>query len=130
MDVRSLIQAATNARIRAYAPYSHFAVGAALLSADNRIFTGCNVENISFGLTICAERAAVFTAVNAGCREFLAIAIVADSKEPVAPCGACRQVLAEFGHDLRVCSANLNGDVFESSLNILLPRSKAGILNS
>ena len=81
----------------AYAPYSKFRVGAALLGADGRIFTGCNVENRSFGLTVCAERNAVFQGVSQGCRNFLALAIVTpDSGEPVGPCGACRQVLSEF----------------------------------
>ncbi len=124
-----LIKAATDARNHAYAPYSRFAVGAAILGSKNEIYTGCNVESISFGLTICAERAAVFAAVNAGCREFLAIAIVADSKEPITPCGACRQVLAEFQPELRILSATLKGNVLESSLGVLLPRPKAGILN-
>lgn len=130
MDAQFLVKAATDARARAYAPYSHFAVGAALLSADNQVFTGCNVENISFGLTICAERAAVFAAVNAGCRDFLAIAIVADSNEPITPCGACRQVLAEFEPEIRVYAANLRGETVEFNLGILLPRPKVGILNS
>ena len=90
--------------------------------------TGCNVENLSFGLTICAERAAVFTAVAMGEKEFEAIAVVADSKTPVTPCGACRQVLAEFAADLPICSANLEGERFESTLRELLPRAKEGIL--
>jgi len=117
-------------RIEAYAPYSKFAVGAALLTKSGRIITGCNVENLSFGLTICAERAAVFTAVAMGEREFEAIAVVADSKTPVTPCGACRQVLAEFAADLPICSANLEGERFESTLRELLPRAKEGILGA
>ncbi len=130
MDFTPLIAAASHARERAYAPYSHFAVGAALRTASGRVFTGCNVENLSFGLTICAERNAVFAAVAAGERDFTAIAIVADSKEPVTPCGACRQVLAEFGLDVPVCSANLEGAIYESSIRELLPRAKEGILDS
>lgn len=111
----------------AYAPYSNFAVGAALLAADGRVFSGCNVENISFGLTNCAERVAIGAAVAAGAREFLAVAIVADTKVPISPCGACRQVLAEFGVR-RVILANRNKSL-EFSLEELLPRASAGILN-
>lgn len=128
MDWTPLISEARAAREQAYAPYSRFAVGAALRTKTGRVFKGCNVENLSFGLTICAERNAVFAAVAAGEREFEAIAIVADSKEPVTPCGACRQVLAEFSLDLLVCSANLEGATYESSIRELLPRAKEGIL--
>lgn len=124
----SLITAAIAARLRAYAPYSQFQVGAALLAADGRIFTGCNVENLSYGLTICAERNALFAAVAAGVREFTAIAIVADTREPISPCGACRQVMAEFG-DFAIVSSNLEGRTFESNVGTLLPRSKTGILD-
>ena len=129
-DFRPLLDAARVARAQAYAPYSRFAVGAALRTKSGRVFTGCNVENLSFGLTICAERAAVFSAVAAGEREFEALAVVADSREPVTPCGACRQVLAEFSPSLPVCSANLEGAVFESSIAELLPRPKEGILGT
>lgn len=129
-DGQSLINAARAARERAYAPYSRFAVGAALRTKSGRVFVGCNVENLSFGLTICAERAAVFAAVAAGERDFAALAVVADSREPVTPCGACRQVLAEFAPALPVCSANLEGAVFESSVAELLPRPKEGILGT
>ena len=124
----SLITAAIAARLRAYAPYSQFQVGAALLAADGRVFTGCNVENLSYGLTICAERNAVFAAVAAGVKEFTAIAIVADTREPISPCGACRQVMAEFG-DFAIVSSNLEGRTFESTVATLLPRSKTGILD-
>lgn len=92
-----LIQAAVDAASRAYAPYSQFPVGAALVADDGRVFTGCNVENASYGLTLCAERAAVAAAVSAGCRTFMRIAIAAGTAEEAAtPCGACRQVLSEF----------------------------------
>ena len=87
------------------------------------------MENLSFGLTICAERAAVSAAVAAGERTFSAIAVAADSREPVTPCGACRQVLAEFSPDLPICSSNLEGSRFEANLSELLPRPKAGILD-
>lgn len=129
MNFQPLIEQAKAVRQNAYAPYSRFAVGAAVLAKSGRVYCGCNVENLSFGLTICAERNAVFAAVAAGEREFEAIAVVADSREPVTPCGACRQVLAEFGPDLAVCSANLEGLTFESTIRELLPRAKAGILD-
>lgn len=125
----ALIASAREARLRAYAPYSHFQVGAALLTRSGRVFQGCNVENLSYGLTICAERAAVCAAVAAGEREFVAAVVVADSQEPVTPCGACRQVLAEFCEDLEVCSVNLEGVEYRTTLAALLPRSKAGILD-
>jgi cytidine deaminase len=130
MDFTTLIAEARQAREQAYAPYSNFAVGAALKTRSGIVFRGCNVENLSFGLTICAERNAVFAAVAAGEREFAAIAVVADSKEPVTPCGACRQVLAEFGLDLPICSANLQGETYASTLRELLPRAKEGILGT
>jgi len=130
IEFQSLIDAARQARERAYAPYSRFAVGAALRTKSGRVFCGCNVENLSFGLTICAERAAVFAAVAAGERGFEALAVVADSKAPVTPCGACRQVLAEFSPTLPVCSANLEGAIFQSSIAELLPRAKEGILGT
>ena len=129
MDYSSLIQAAKQARENAHAPYSGFFVGAALLCADGSIFTGCNVENLSFGLTMCAERVAVGAAVAAGKKDFRCIAIVADSDEVISPCGACRQVLAEFHPTLRVISANLFGKSEEFSLEVLLPRASTGILN-
>lgn len=97
-----LVAAARAAQQQAYAPYSRFHVGAALESEDGRVFTGCNVENASYGLTICAERAAVCAAVSAGARRFRRAVVVSDSDPPAAPCGACRQVLAEFGRDFRV----------------------------
>jgi cytidine deaminase len=130
MDFTSLLTEARQARDRAYAPYSRFAVGAALRGKSGRVFRGCNVENLSFGLTSCAERNAIFAAVAAGEREFEAIAIVADSKQPVSPCGACRQVLAEFAPTLPICCANLEGQTFISDLGVLLPRASEGILGT
>jgi len=114
---------------RAYAPYSKFHVGAVLVGKDGRTFAGCNVENISYGLTICGERNAVFAAVAAGCREFSKIVIVADTEEPASPCGACRQVLAEFNPDLEIVLANFRGKSLNFRLSELLPRPTAGILD-
>lgn len=96
----ALIAAACEARLRAYAPYSKFLVGAALVTPDAKIFTGCNIENASYGLTICAERTAVFNAVAAGERQFSGLVVATPGG--LAPCGACRQVLIEFGEDLPV----------------------------
>jgi len=127
-DQQLVTQAIEVAR-RAYAPYSKFLVGAVLVGKDGRIFAGCNVENISFGLTICAERNAVFAAVAAGCRDYEKIVIVADTEVPASPCGACRQVLAEFNPDLKVVLANFRGQSETFHLAQLLPRPTAGILD-
>jgi cytidine deaminase len=126
---QQLVTQAIEVAGRAYAPYSRFHVGAVLVGKDGRIFTGCNVENISFGLTICAERNAVFAAVAARCREFERIIIVADTAVPASPCGACRQVLAEFNPDLEVVLANFRGLSETFRLSELLPRPCAGILD-
>ena len=130
MTVDELFLLARHAREMAYAPYSRFKVGAALRASSGKVFCGCNVENLSFGLTVCAERAAVFAAVAAGETQFEVIAIVADSIQPVTPCGACRQVLAEFSAGLRICSENLQGQRFEATIAELLPRAKEGILGT
>ena len=121
------MEAAWAAREMAYAPYSNFQVGAALLAKDGRIFLGCNVENISYGLTNCAERVSIGAAVAAGVREFLAVAVVADTGVPISPCGACRQVLAEFGVP-KILLANRN-ECIEFTLAELLPRASSGILD-
>ncbi|MFD1428663.1 cytidine deaminase [Lacticaseibacillus mingshuiensis] len=117
-----LIAAATAARQNAYVPYSHFAVGAALITDDGRVVAGCNVENASFGLTLCAERNAMFAAVAGGSTHFQALAIIADTPGPVSPCGACRQVMAEFmASDAPVYLTNLHGDTTETTVGALLP---------
>ena len=120
--MHALLQAAKEARLRAYAPYSHFPVGAAVQTAGGKIYTGCNIENASYGLTNCAERTAIFAAVAAGEQELQAIAVIANTPEPTAPCGACRQVMAEFGIQT-VIMANTKGDTHVMSLKDLLPYS-------
>jgi cytidine deaminase len=121
VNYNSLIAKAMKAREQAYAPYSHFTVGAALLGKSGRVYTGCNVENASYGLSICAERAAVFKAVSEGERDFKAIAVV--TEKGVTPCGACRQVLMEFGEDMQVIVANESGEYRVLTLRELLPEA-------
>lgn len=118
---QQLLTAARRAREAAYAPYSDFPVGAAVLTATGEIFSGCNLENASLGATMCAERVAICTAVAAGWRNFTALAVIADTPEPVAPCGLCRQVLAEFSPDCQVLMANLAGQWRLVNLQELLP---------
>jgi len=128
-EINRLIAAARKAREKAYAPYSRFLVGAAALGADGQIYTGCNVENVSYGLTNCAERTAVFKAVSEGNREFKAIALFAGTDQYCSPCGACRQVIAEFGKDIPVIQANKRGSYIINTIEELLPgRFDAGIL--
>lgn len=121
-QLHDLVAAAAAARRRAHAPYSNFAVGAALLDSSGRVHVGCNVENASYGLTICAERNAVAAAVAAGASRFVAIAVVTDATPPASPCGACRQVLAEFG-DMPVVLANPEGEQVRTSVSDLLPHA-------
>ncbi len=116
-----MILLARAARERAYVPYSHFPVGAALIAADGSIYTGCNVENASYGLANCAERTALFKMVSDGQQRFTAIAVIADTDGPCSPCGACRQVMSEFGPQARVILTNLKGDVQVTSVRELLP---------
>ncbi|OGR87216.1 MAG: cytidine deaminase [Elusimicrobia bacterium RIFCSPLOWO2_01_FULL_60_11] len=117
----SLIERAKKARLNAFAPYSRFKVGAAVLSGSGKIYSGCNMENASYGLTVCAERNAVAAMVAAGEREIMAVAVVTDLKTPASPCGACRQVIAEFGPGAKIVMANLKGAVQVRSLSALLP---------
>jgi cytidine deaminase len=116
-----LVVAARRARRNAVAPYSHFRVGAALETVDGSVITGVNVENATYGLTVCAERVAMFTALAAGHRRFRRIAIVADTDDPTPPCGACRQILWEFGGDLAVTLANTRRVTGRHRLADLLP---------
>ena len=117
----ALVNAARAARRRARADYSKFKVGAALEAEDGTIITGCNIENASYGLTMCAERVAMFKAVSDGHRRFRRIAVVADTGEPTPPCGPCRQILWEFGGDLEVIMANLRRESGRFQMRDLLP---------
>ena len=121
MKNSDLVSAARKARRHAHAAYSTFKVGAALETADGRVISGCNVENATYGLTMCAERVAVFKAVSDGHREFRRIAIVADTEAPTPPCGACRQILWEFGGDLEVILGNTTRETARFRLSELLP---------
>lgn len=117
-----LFAAAMNVRRKAYAPYSRFCVGAAVRTASNNIYVGCNVENASYGLTCCAEQNAIFAAVAAGEKDFKNLCVVAETPEPVAPCGACRQVMLEFGIN-EILLANCAGKIKRMTLEELLPYS-------
>ena len=119
MTPADLIAAATAARERAYAPYSNFAVGAALLSRSGRVYTGCNIENAAFGPSVCAERTAMFKAISEGEREFEAIAVV--TQNGVSPCGTCRQVMIEFAPRMTVIIADTQGKVRTTTIDDLLP---------
>ncbi|KIL41792.1 cytidine deaminase [Gordoniibacillus kamchatkensis] len=124
MDVNVLLRHAAEARQKAYTPYSHFQVGAALLDADGNVHHGCNVENAAFGPTNCAERTALFRAIADGHKQgtFRAIAVIGDTDGPISPCGVCRQVMLELcAPDMPVILGNLRGDVVETTVAALLP---------
>lgn len=122
MDKQLLMKEAVDVRSKAYVPYSKFPVGAALLTADGKVYKGVNIENAGYSMTNCAERTAVFKAVSEGDKNFTALAVAADTEGPVSPCGACRQVLAEFcAPDMPVYLTNLKGDVQETTISELLP---------
>jgi cytidine deaminase len=127
VDWALLARQAWVAREHAYAPYSKFTVGAALLSESGQVYSGCNVENVSFGLTICAERSAVTAAIQGGCRKFLGLAIVADTETPVVPCGGCRQFLAEFHSAMPIYTVGRAGVVRCWLLSELLPSPFGGL---
>ena len=120
-DAKALIAAARRARRHARAAYSGFKVGAAIETADGTIIAGCNIENATYGLTICAERVAMFKALSEGHRTFTRVAVVADTLAPTPPCGACRQILWEFGGDLEVILANLRREIRRHAMSELLP---------
>ena len=122
LEIQKLMDCAIKARKNAYSPYSHFAVGAALLCEDGTLYEGCNIENVSYGLTNCAERTAIFKAVSEGHIKFKALAVVADTEGPCAPCGACRQVMAEFKIPL-IIMGNLMGNIKIVTIEELLPFS-------
>jgi cytidine deaminase len=132
MDEKELVSMANQAREKAYAPYSNFRVGAALLTEDNKVFTGVNVENSSHGATVCAERTAVCKAVSEGYKEFKAIAIASDSDDYIYPCGICRQVLSEFNNgSMRIICSKPTGEYITFTLEELLPsafKKQGGIL--
>ncbi len=129
MTAEDLLEEAIEARALSYSPYSHFAVGAALLLKDGRIFHGANVENSSYGLSMCAERNAIYHALMEGCTsdDFLALAIAGDTDEPISPCGACRQVIAEFfPMEAKIYLGNVHGDIKIMTVGELLPYAFEG----
>jgi cytidine deaminase len=121
-DQEVLITAAKQARENAHAPYSNFRVGAAVRASSGRIFGGCNIENATYGLTVCAERVAIFKALSEGERNFDAIAVVTDGERLTPPCGACRQIIWEFCGDVPVILANLGGQSETTSMRELFPK--------
>jgi cytidine deaminase len=129
MNTAQLIEEAKAARLKAYTPYSNFKVGAALLASDGRVFHGCNVENASYGLCNCAERTAFFSAIAQGYKpgEFDRLVVVGETEGPIAPCGACRQVILELGgNELPVVLTNLKGDILETTAAAQLPNAFGG----
>lgn len=125
-DPKELLKAAEQVRENAYAPYSRYKVGAALLAASGRIYTGCNIENASYGATICAERVAACSAIAAGEKRFVALAVVTDGPAPGPPCGMCRQFLAEFNPELPIVLGNLHGKTVDGNLKDYLPQAFHG----
>jgi cytidine deaminase len=122
LKIEELIEESKHAMEKAYVPYSKFKVGAALLTADGKVYHGCNIENAAYSMTNCAERTAIFKAYSEGERNFTMLAVVADTNRPVPPCGACRQVIAELcPKDMKVVLSNLKGDIKEITLEELLP---------
>lgn len=121
--IERLVEAAQTARENAVAPFSNFLVGAALETLEGEIYTGCNIENATFGLTLCAERVAIFKAISEGKREFKNLVVIADTESLTPPCGACRQIIWEFCGNLTVTLANLRGQTGQFSMNVLFPHA-------
>lgn len=122
-DLQPLIEAATAARLQSVAPFSNFLVGAAVKTAGGKVYTGCNVESASYGLTVCAERVAIWKALSEGERDFTELAVVADTPSLTPPCGTCRQIIHEFCKNAKIVLANLNGETQTCSIKDLLPRA-------
>ena len=122
-DIESLIEAAKRARMQSVAPFSNFRVGAAIKTADGKVYTGCNVESASYGLTVCAERVAIWKALSEGERQFTDLAVVADTETLTPPCGTCRQIIWEFARGAKIVFANLEGQSEEFQIADLLPRA-------
>ena len=122
MNINQLIEEAKKAREMAYVPYSKFGVGAALLTADGKVYHGCNIENAAYSMCNCAERTALFKAYSEGDKNFTLMAVIADTDRPCSPCGACRQVISELcPRDMKVVLTNLKGDILETTVEELLP---------
>ena len=124
MDSRELLKLAEEARLNAYVPYSKFRVGAALLTSDGKVYTGCNIESASFGATNCAERTAIFKAISEGEKKFVKLAVASDNSDknqPTWPCGICRQVIVEFADDIQIITGSSKGDIIEINIKDLLP---------
>ncbi|MCJ8006867.1 cytidine deaminase [Lederbergia wuyishanensis] len=122
MNQEQLVHEAIKAKDKAYVPYSHFPVGAALLTKDGKVYHGCNIENAAYSVVNCAERTAIFKAVSEGDKDFTMLAVIADTERPVPPCGACRQVIAELcPKNMKVVLANRKGDIKELTVEELLP---------
>jgi cytidine deaminase len=122
-DLQSLIEAAKEARLQSVAPFSNFLVGAAVTTDSGKVYTGCNVESASYGLTVCAERVAIWKALSEGERQFTSLAVVADTETLTPPCGTCRQIIWEFARGATIVFANLNGQTEEFHIADLLPRA-------
>lgn len=122
-DLEPLIEAATEARRQSVAPFSNFQVGAAVRTASGKVYTGCNIESASYGLTVCAERVAIWKALSEGERQFTELAVVADTETLTPPCGTCRQIIWEFARGARIVFANLKGQREEFHIADLLPHA-------
>ena len=122
-DLESLIETARNARLQSVAPFSDFKVGAAVRTANGKVYTGCNIESASYGLTVCAERVAIWKALSEGERQFTELAVVADTDTLTPPCGTCRQIIWEFARGAKIVFANLNGQLEVFEIADLLPRA-------